>query len=173
MFEKWIECQSITSASQSDDKVVIASDTSIYCLVKQDVIMLQSWHFMISVELFILNDEGKKKMGCCHAQHEFPFFLLPLSSRFYWFLIFQHSPHLQVYKVILEMVFKIAPILLIASLNVRIMIVYNQTCNNRRRMTLSHANNDDSRKFSEERRLMFLLGENVVLLVSIVKVSLY
>jgi neurotensin receptor 1 len=64
----------------------------------------------------------------------------------------------KVYKVILEIVFKLAPTLLIASLNVRIMIVYRQTCNKRRRMTLSHTKDDDSRKFAEERRLMFLLG---------------
>lgn len=149
-------------------------DTPIYCLVKQDVIMLQSWHFMISsVEPFILNDERRREeWDVVMLSMSFPF-LPPLSSFLYWFLIFQPSPHPQVYKVILEIVFKIAPILLIASLNVRIMIVYNQTCNNRRRMTLSHANNDDSRKFSEERRLMFLLGEIVVLLVSIVIVFHY
>lgn len=68
------------------------------------------------------------------------------------------SPLLQVYKVILEIVFKLAPTLLIASLNIRIMIVYRRTCNKRRRMTLSHTKDDDSRKFAEERRLMFLLG---------------
>lgn len=148
-------------------------DTSIYCLVKQDVIMLQSWHFMISGEPFVLNHESRREeWNVVILNMSFPF-LLPFSSCFYWFLIFRPSSNPQVYKVILEIVFKIAPILLIASLNVRIMIVYNQTCNNRRRMTLSHANNDDSRKFSEERRLMFLLGENVVLLVSIVKVSHY
>lgn len=39
------------------------------------------------------------------------------------------------------------------------MIVYRQTCNKRRRMTLSHTKDDDSRKFAEERRLMFLLGK--------------
>ncbi|CRL04608.1 CLUMA_CG017676, isoform A [Clunio marinus] len=68
-----------------------------------------------------------------------------------------------VYKVILEIVFKLAPTLLIASLNIRIMIVYRQTCNKRRRMTLSHTKDDDSRKFAEERRLMFLLGSTSLL----------
>lgn len=62
------------------------------------------------------------------------------------------------YKVILEIVFKLMPTVLIAFFNVRIMIVYRKTCNKRRRMTLSHTKDDDSRKFAEERRLMFLLG---------------
>jgi neurotensin receptor 1 len=57
-------------------------------------------------------------------------------------------------------VFKLAPILLIAILNIRIMLVYRQTCNNRRRMTLSHTKDDDTRRFAEERRLMFLLGKS-------------
>lgn len=65
----------------------------------------------------------------------------------------------QVYKVIVEIVFKLAPTVLIASLNVRIMIAYRQTCDKRRRMTLCHTKDDDSRKFAEERRLMLLLGE--------------
>lgn len=43
------------------------------------------------------------------------------------FMIFNNS--MQVYKVILEIVFKLAPTVLIASLNVKIMIVYRQTCN--------------------------------------------
>lgn len=42
-------------------------------------------------------------------------------------MIFNNS--IQVYKVILEIVFKLAPTVLIASLNVKIMIVYRQTCN--------------------------------------------
>jgi neurotensin receptor 1 len=67
--------------------------------------------------------------------------------------------HPQVYKVIVEIVFKLAPTVLIASLNVRIMIAYRQTCDKRRRMTLCHTKDDDSRKFAEERRLMLLLGE--------------
>lgn len=54
--------------------------------------------------------------------------------------------------------YKIAPTVLIAGLNVRIMMVYRQTCDKRRRMTLSHTKDDDSRKFAEERRLMLLLG---------------
>lgn len=59
----------------------------------------------------------------------------------------------------MEIVFKLAPTVLIASLNVRIMIAYRQTCDKRRRMTLCHTKDDDSRKFAEERRLMLLLGE--------------
>ena len=65
----------------------------------------------------------------------------------------------QIYKFTLEVVFKMAPTVLIAFLNIRIMIVYRKTCNNRRRMT-SHSKEDDTRKFAEERRLMLLLGEN-------------
>lgn len=83
-------------------------------------------------------------------------------------------PPPQVYKVILEIVFKLAPTLLIASLNIRIMIVYRKTCNKRRRMTLSHTKDDDSRKFAEERRLMFLLGthESFILFTFVVDLVL-
>lgn len=68
---------------------------------------------------------------------------------------------LQIYKVILEIVFKLAPTVLIAGFNLRIMIVYRRTCDKRRRMTLSRINtkDEDPRKFAEERRLMMLLGE--------------
>lgn len=69
---------------------------------------------------------------------------------------------LQVYKVILEIVFKLAPTFLIAGLNIRIMIVYRRTCDKRRRMTISHTKEDDTRKFAEERRLMLLLGEKFI-----------
>lgn len=78
-------------------------------------------------------------------------------------IFFPHRlKHAQVYKVILEIVFKLMPTVLIAYFNVRIMIVYRQTCNKRRRMTLSHTKDDDSRKFAEERRLMFLLGKIII-----------
>ncbi|KAG5681340.1 hypothetical protein PVAND_010785 [Polypedilum vanderplanki] len=76
---------------------------------------------------------------------------------------FLDSMFYSVYKVILEIVFKLMPTVLIAYFNVRIMIVYRQTCNKRRRMTLSHTKDDDSRKFAEERRLMFLLGSTSLL----------
>ncbi|XP_070495767.1 probable G-protein coupled receptor B0563.6 [Chironomus tepperi] len=76
---------------------------------------------------------------------------------------FLNSMFYSVYKVILEIVFKLMPTVLIAYFNVRIMIVYRQTCNKRRRMTLSHTKDDDSRKFAEERRLMFLLGSTSLL----------
>ncbi|KAL7029679.1 hypothetical protein ACKWTF_006317 [Chironomus riparius] len=78
-------------------------------------------------------------------------------------LEFLNSMFYSVYKVILEIVFKLMPTVLIAYFNVRIMIVYRQTCNKRRRMTLSHTKDDDSRKFAEERRLMFLLGSTSLL----------
>uniref|UniRef100_A0A336L6J6 CSON004033 protein n=1 Tax=Culicoides sonorensis TaxID=179676 RepID=A0A336L6J6_CULSO len=72
-----------------------------------------------------------------------------------------------VYKVILEIVFKLAPTVLIAGLNLRIMIVYRRTCEKRRRMTLCRisVNNkdDDPRKFAEERRLILLLGSTSLL----------
>lgn len=60
------------------------------------------------------------------------------------------------------MVFKMAPTVLIASFNIRIMIVYRRTCNNRRRMTSHSKKDDDTRKFAEERRLMLLLGEHII-----------
>lgn len=62
--------------------------------------------------------------------------------------------------MILEIVFKLAPTVLIAGFNLRIMIVYRRTCDKRRRMTLSRINtkDEDPRKFAEERRLMMLLG---------------
>ncbi|CAO1388022.1 unnamed protein product [Diamesa hyperborea] len=68
-----------------------------------------------------------------------------------------------IYKITIEIVYKIAPTVLIAGLNVRIMMVYRQTCDKRRRMTLSHTKDDDSRKFAEERRLMLLLGSTSLL----------
>lgn len=75
----------------------------------------------------------------------------------------------QVYKVILEIVFKLAPTFLIAGLNIRIMIVYRRTCDKRRRMTISHTKEDDTRKFAEERRLMLLLGEQFITIFIIIK----
>ncbi|XP_055611905.1 probable G-protein coupled receptor B0563.6 [Uranotaenia lowii] len=72
-----------------------------------------------------------------------------------------------IYKVILEIVFKLAPTVLIAGFNLRIMIVYRRTCDKRRRMTLSRINtkdqHEDPRKFAEERRLMMLLGSTSLL----------
>ncbi|XP_063705932.1 probable G-protein coupled receptor B0563.6 [Culicoides brevitarsis] len=72
-----------------------------------------------------------------------------------------------VYKVILEIVFKLAPTVLIAGLNLRIMIVYRKTCEKRRRMTLcritTNNKDDDPRKFAEERRLILLLGSTSLL----------
>lgn len=61
----------------------------------------------------------------------------------------------QVYKVILEIVFKFVPTVLIAGFNLRIVIDYRRTCEKRRRMTIKK---DDDRKFAEERRLFLLLG---------------
>lgn len=66
------------------------------------------------------------------------------------------SSPFQVYKVILEIVFKFVPTVLIAGLNLRIMIDYRRTCEKRRRMTIKK---DDDRKFAEERRLFLLLGK--------------
>ncbi|KAL1404074.1 hypothetical protein pipiens_005463 [Culex pipiens pipiens] len=78
---------------------------------------------------------------------------------------FLDSLFYSIYKVILEIVFKLAPTVLIAGFNLRIMIVYRRTCDKRRRMTLSRINtkDEDPRKFAEERRLMMLLGSTSLL----------
>lgn len=72
----------------------------------------------------------------------------------------------QIYKVVLEVVFKVAPIILLAGFNLRIMIVYRKSCERRRRMTLSrtmHSGDEDLRTFSEERRLILLLSSTSIL----------
>lgn len=73
--------------------------------------------------------------------------------------------YFQIYKVVLEIVFKIAPTILLAGFNLRIMIVYKKSCERRRRMTLSRttSNDEDSRTFAEERRLILLLGSTSIL----------
>lgn len=74
-------------------------------------------------------------------------------------------PLYSVYKVLLEFVFKVVPIILLAALNLRILIVYRRSCEKRRRMTLSRttAGEEDPRKFAEERRLVLLLGSTSIL----------
>nr|XP_034187265.1 probable G-protein coupled receptor B0563.6 [Osmia lignaria] len=71
----------------------------------------------------------------------------------------------QVYKVMLEMVFKVAPTILLAGFNLRIMVVYRKSCERRRRMTLARtvSNDEDPRTFAEERRLVLLLGSTSIL----------
>ncbi|XP_026300439.1 probable G-protein coupled receptor B0563.6 isoform X1 [Apis mellifera] len=71
----------------------------------------------------------------------------------------------QVYKVVLEIVFKVAPTILLAGFNLRIMVVYRRSCERRRRMTLSRttSNDEDSRTFAEEKRLVLLLGSTSIL----------
>ncbi|CAK9802557.1 Probable G-protein coupled receptor B0563.6 [Anthophora plagiata] len=71
----------------------------------------------------------------------------------------------QVYKVALEIVFKVAPTILLASFNLRIMLVYRRSCDRRRRMTLSRtgSSDEDPRTFAEERRLVLLLGSTSIL----------
>ncbi|CAD7089999.1 unnamed protein product [Hermetia illucens] len=79
---------------------------------------------------------------------------------------FLRSLFYSVYKVILEVIFKLVPTVLIAGFNLRIMMVYRQTCERRRRMTLSRNScfkEDDPRKFAEERRLTLLLGSTSIL----------
>ncbi|XP_049780407.1 probable G-protein coupled receptor AH9.1 [Schistocerca cancellata] len=71
-----------------------------------------------------------------------------------------------VYKVALELVFKVCPTLLLAALNLRIMLVYRRSCERRRRMTLcrsASSDHDDTRHFAEERRLVLLLGSTSIL----------
>ncbi|KAF5271045.1 hypothetical protein FQR65_LT00464 [Abscondita terminalis] len=75
-------------------------------------------------------------------------------------------PLFKVYTVVLELVFKVIPIILLAVLNLRILLVYRKSCERRRRMTLSRTTSggdDDPRKFAEERRLMLLLGSTSIL----------
>ena len=80
---------------------------------------------------------------------------------------FLNSVFYSVYKVILEVVFKVGPIVLLAGLNMRIMVVYRRSCERRRRMTLSRttSSDEDPRKFAEERRLILLLGSTSILFV--------
>lgn len=70
-----------------------------------------------------------------------------------------------IYKVILESIFKVVPIFLLAALNLRILIVYRRSCEKRRKMILSRkcSTEDDPRKFAEERRLVLLLGSTSIL----------
>ncbi|XP_049311132.1 probable G-protein coupled receptor B0563.6 [Bactrocera dorsalis] len=71
-----------------------------------------------------------------------------------------------VYKVMLEVIFKLIPTVLIAGLNMRIMLVYRKTCQRRREMLISRSNcvrDEDPRKFAEERRLFLLLGSTSIL----------
>ncbi|KAI8126825.1 hypothetical protein FF38_03110 [Lucilia cuprina] len=65
-----------------------------------------------------------------------------------------------IYKVMLEVLFKLIPTVLIAGLNLRIMMVYRQTCEKRRKMTSSRASYI---KDAEERRLFLLLGSTSIL----------
>ncbi|PSN48146.1 hypothetical protein C0J52_23764 [Blattella germanica] len=88
-------------------------------------------------------------------------------------LVYQKQPNKEfldsvfysVYKVILEVVFKVGPTVLLAALNMRIMIVYRRSCERRRRMTLCRttSSDEDPRKFAEERRLILLLGSTSIL----------
>ncbi|XP_046391573.1 probable G-protein coupled receptor B0563.6 [Ischnura elegans] len=75
---------------------------------------------------------------------------------------FLHSLFYSVYKCALELMFKVAPTLLLAGLNLRIMVVYRRSCERRRKMTLKPSG-EDSRKFAEERRLVLLLGSTSIL----------
>ncbi|KAL5277250.1 hypothetical protein ACFFRR_002464 [Megaselia abdita] len=71
-----------------------------------------------------------------------------------------------VYKIILEVIFKLIPTILIAGFNLSIMIAYRRTCEKRRGMIISRntcCKEDDPRKFAEERRLFLLLGSTSAL----------
>ncbi|XP_060663657.1 probable G-protein coupled receptor B0563.6 isoform X1 [Drosophila nasuta] len=79
---------------------------------------------------------------------------------------YQRTLFYSVYKVMLEVIFKLIPTVLIAGLNLRIVLVYRRTCERRRQMVLSRINyvkDDDPRKFAEERRLFLLLGSTSIL----------
>lgn len=74
-------------------------------------------------------------------------------------------PLYSIYTVLLELIFKVVPIILLAALNLRILLVYRKSCERRRQMTLSRtaSGDEDPRKFAEERRLMLLLGSTSIL----------
>ncbi|XP_060519674.1 probable G-protein coupled receptor B0563.6 [Cylas formicarius] len=74
-------------------------------------------------------------------------------------------PLYSVYKVSLEFIFKVIPIVLLAALNLRILVVYRKSCEKRRKMTISRTSSgeEDPRKFAEERRLVLLLGSTSIL----------
>ncbi|XP_012279156.1 probable G-protein coupled receptor B0563.6 [Orussus abietinus] len=118
--------------------------------------------FLIPLATFLLYLPGvfRSKMTSC---------LLPTDGRLIYQkredLLFLHSVFYQVYKVVLELIFKVGPTILLAVLNLRIMIVYRRTCERRRRMTLSRtsSSDEDSRTFAEERRLIMLLGSTSIL----------
>ncbi|XP_070132451.1 probable G-protein coupled receptor B0563.6 isoform X3 [Drosophila bipectinata] len=93
--------------------------------------------------------------------------------------IYQQTLFYRVYKIMLEVIFKLIPTVLIGGLNMRIMMVYRRTCERRRQMVLSrpqahhhhhhnangpgYVKDDDPRKFAEERRLFLLLGSTSIL----------
>ncbi|KAG5870968.1 hypothetical protein JTB14_006695 [Gonioctena quinquepunctata] len=76
-----------------------------------------------------------------------------------------NHPIYSVYKVVLELIFKVIPVILLAALNLRILVVYRRSCERRRKMTLSRkcSGEEDPRKFAEERRLVLLLGSTSIL----------
>ncbi|XP_030379161.1 probable G-protein coupled receptor B0563.6 [Scaptodrosophila lebanonensis] len=84
---------------------------------------------------------------------------------------YQHTIFYTIYKVTLEVVFKLIPTVVIAGLNARIMQVYRRTCERRRQMVLTRAiyvKDEDPRKFAEERRLFLLLGSTSLLFLACV-----
>ncbi|KAJ8927943.1 hypothetical protein NQ314_019576, partial [Rhamnusium bicolor] len=79
--------------------------------------------------------------------------------------VYVDHPLYSIYKVLLEFIFKVIPVILLAALNLRILIVYRRSCEKRRKMTLSRktSGEEDPRKFAEERRLVLLLGSTSIL----------
>ncbi|XP_056631675.1 probable G-protein coupled receptor B0563.6 [Diorhabda sublineata] len=78
--------------------------------------------------------------------------------------VYLNSPLFSVYKIVLEVIFKIIPVILLAALNLRILIVYRRSCERRRKMTSRKTSGeDDPKKFAEERRLVLLLGSTSIL----------
>lgn len=79
--------------------------------------------------------------------------------------VYVNYPLYNIYKVLLEFFFKVIPVILLAALNLRILIVYRRSCEKRRKMTLSRtvSGEEDPRKFAEERRLVLLLGSTSIL----------
>ncbi|CAB3362213.1 Hypothetical predicted protein [Cloeon dipterum] len=74
---------------------------------------------------------------------------------------FLSSPFYSIYKIALEIIFKVGPTILLAGLNARILIVYRRSCARRRKRR--GALLESCRQYAEEKRLALLLGSTSLL----------
>ncbi|XP_059476386.1 probable G-protein coupled receptor B0563.6 isoform X2 [Neocloeon triangulifer] len=74
---------------------------------------------------------------------------------------FLHSAFYSIYKIALEIIFKVGPTILLAGLNARILIVYRRSCARRRKRR--GALLESCRQYAEEKRLALLLGSTSLL----------